>query len=408
MVLAMTLESAKKWLIKLPDRGSHLRRVPFRHLWVLLLAVFLLFSIIGFYTDIMDGGTVPYIVVIALAVISGLNAMLWVIFIARLSRLFLIGLITLQFFIGSIDRLAERILTALFHPARVAPETGLHVAAACTLFSVISSYFFFTRYMGISGKETFRLQNELEMAHSIQKTLVPPISQNVRCFEIYGISQPSEKVGGDLVDVVQLHGGDTVAYLADIAGHGLQAGILMGMLKTASRTALTDGQNGNQENGGEILSMLMGRLNLVLPQVKEAHMYATFTGLRLNADGRVFYGMAASPPLLHWDGQAKKMVRFEEQQFPLGLLPVSHFPASSLTMAPGDIIVIATDGILEVTSNLKANRDVEYGTDALEALIAQHAHRPLPELAETILDAVKSYGKQVDDQTLLLVRRSVV
>jgi serine phosphatase RsbU (regulator of sigma subunit) len=53
---------------------------------------------------------------------------------------------------------------------------------------------------------------------------------------------PSDKVGGDLVDVVELCGGDTVAYLADIAGHGLQAGILMGMLKTAARTVLTDSE----------------------------------------------------------------------------------------------------------------------------------------------------------------------
>ena len=382
-----------------------MQRVPMRQLWVLLLAVFLLFAVVGFYIDIMSGGTVPYVIVIGMAIVSVLNSMLWVIFIAKLPRIFLGGLIVLQFFIGEIDRLLALLFTALFHPAAVPAETGLHFAGTAILILVIVSYSFFTRYIGISGKETFRLKNELDMAHSIQKTLVPPISQSVRCFEIYGISQPSEKVGGDLVDVVQLQSGDTVAYLADIAGHGLQAGILMGMLKTASRTALSDGDDGNRENGGEVLSMLMARLNLVLPQVKEAHMYATFTGLRLNADGQVFYGMAASPPLLHWDADAKKMLRVEEEQFPLGLLPVAHFPAGSLTMASGDILVIATDGILEVTSDLKSRKDVEYGAAALELLIAQHAHCPLPELAGTILDTVKKYGKQVDDQTLLLVRR---
>jgi hypothetical protein len=64
----------------------------------------------------------------------------------------------------------------------------------------------------------------------------------------------------------------------------------MGMLKTAVRTALMC--EADTDEG--ILSMLMARLNSVLPQVKEAQMYATFTGLRLNRNGQLFYGMAAS------------------------------------------------------------------------------------------------------------------
>jgi len=152
--------------------------------------------------------------------------------------------------------------------------------------------------------------------------------------------------------------------------------------------------------------MLMQRLNLVLPQVKEAHMYATFTALRLNADGQAFYGMAAGPPLLHWSAATKSMRRVEEEQFPLGLLPVPHFPSSRLVMAAGDIVVIATDGILEVTSQIKSENHAEYGAKALEVLIAEHADKPLPEIAATILETVRRYGRQLDDQTLLLVRRN--
>jgi serine phosphatase RsbU (regulator of sigma subunit) len=278
------------------------------------------------------------------------------------------------------------------------------------MFLVVSSYILMARYMGVTGKESVRVKNELALAHSIQKTLVPPVSFTSACFEVYGISEPSEKVGGDLVDVVQLAGGDTVAYLADIAGHGLQAGILMGMLKTSARTALTDG---NGAVDGAVLSMLMQRLNTVLPQVKEAHMYATFTGLRLNADGQTFFGMAASPPLLHWSAARRAMSRIEEQQFPLGLLPVSDFPASRLGMEPGDLVVVATDGILEVTARqtnaAKRTKDdaVEYGAAGLEALVAREGDKPLPELAASILKAVRGYGAQFDDQTLLLVRRRV-
>jgi serine phosphatase RsbU (regulator of sigma subunit) len=84
------------------------------------------------------------------------------------------------------------------------------------------------------------MQNELKLAHGIQKTLVPPVKLRSAGFDVYGISCPSDKVGGDLVDALYLSNGDAIAYLADIAGHGLQAGILMGMLKSAARTALLD------------------------------------------------------------------------------------------------------------------------------------------------------------------------
>jgi serine phosphatase RsbU (regulator of sigma subunit) len=248
-----------------------------------------------------------------------------------------------------------------------------------------------------------RVRNELELAHSIQKTLVPPISVTTPRFEIYGVSEPSEKVGGDLVDAVELPSGDTVAYLADIAGHGLQAGILMGMLKTSARTALGDDNPGDADGG--VLSRLMLRLNQVLPQVKEAHMYATFAALRLNGNGEAFYGMAASTPLLHWSATESKMTRIEEEQFPLGLLPVSQFASSSLKMEPGDVVLIATDGILEVTGAAKAQQGVEFGIEALERLLFRQIDDPLPVLAAAILAGVRSYGKQLDDQTLLLVRR---
>ena len=410
MVLAMTFRSVIRWLTVPPRRWVHLQRVPMRHLAVLMLAVFLLFSVIGFHIDVMSGGVLPYSVTLSFAIVSGLNAVLWIYTLARFPNFFLIGLIALQFVLGWVNKWVAIGLDKIAHPVAVQPQAGLHFAGTAILIAVVSSYIFFTRYMGITGKEVYRLKNELELAQSIQKTLVPPVTRHTPLFEMYGISEPSEKVGGDLVDLVELRGGDTVAYLADIAGHGLQAGILMGMLKTAARTALTDGNttDGDGPNGEAILSTLMQRLNLVLPQVKEAHMYATFTALRLNVDGQSFYGMAASTPLLHWKADERRMIRIEEQQFPLGLLPVPNFPANRLGMCAGDIVVIATDGILEVNARALSARSgdgAEFGVEALEALVTDNAQLPLPELAAKILRTVRSFGRQLDDQTLLLVRR---
>jgi hypothetical protein len=389
-----------EWLKRRPKRWAHLDQMPFSQLVVLLSAVFLLFSVIGFYTDIMSGGQQPYAVVFENATFSGLNAVLWVLVLTRLSMFWILVMGMLQIFSAPVNVYLGRWMNAAFHLSPVEARVGIPFAATAIMTAVILSYICFVTYIRNTGKEAFRLKNELALAHSIQKTLVPPIRRSSQSFEIFGISEPSEKVGGDLVDVVELRGGDMVAYLADIAGHGLQAGILMGMLKTAARTALLNECDGGS---GAILSMLMEQLNQVLPQVKESHMYATFTALRLNLDGELFYGMAASPPLLHWNAETKTVARIQEEQFPLGLLAVSGFPACQLAMSMNDIVLVATDGIYEVSSEGGA----EFGIDALERLLMNHAEMPLPDLASLILQTVRSYGKQADDQTLLLVRKKV-
>ena len=217
-------------------------------------------------------------------------------------------------------------------------------------------------------------------------------------YEVYGISEPSHKVGGDLVDAVVLPNGDVVAYLADIAGHGLPAGILMGMLKTATRTALLDAAAGRPS---ETLPMLLDKLNRVLPAVKEPQMYATLTAFRLNQDGSAWYATAASPPVLHWSAQHRDARRVEEQQYPLGLLPVEGFTGEAIELRDGDLLVVATDGVLEVCDK----KGEEFGIGRVEEVIAGNAHGPLEGLVQTILTRARAFGKQADDQTLLVIRR---
>jgi serine phosphatase RsbU (regulator of sigma subunit) len=390
------------WLVQMSPRWTHLRGIPFRQFSVFLAGVFLLFTVIGFYNDLMEAGRLPYIVALAFAIISGLNATLWVFIAARAPLYLTLVMIVLQFFLSDISVAVRKWIEATWHPPAVESQAGLHFAATSILIAIIASYSLLMRFMAITGRETMRVKSELALAHGIQKTLVPKINISTQLFEIFGISEPSDKVGGDLVDAVELCDGNVVAYLADIAGHGLQAGILMGMLKTAARTVLTDR---SECDGGSMLSRLMDRLNQVLPQVKEAHMYATFTTLWLDREGNAFYGTAASPPILHWIAEKKTIECVDEEQFPLGLLPVSEFPAYHMPMANGDLIVIATDGILEVSSTAKARLGVEFGVESLKKLIEDGAQLPLPELAGRILKSVRKYGKQLDDQTLLLVRR---
>jgi sigma-B regulation protein RsbU (phosphoserine phosphatase) len=171
----------------------------------------------------------------------------------------------------------------------------------------------------------------------------------------------------------------------------------MGRVKTAARTALLDAE---EREPHETIPLLLNRLNTVLPQVKEPTMYATFTGFRLGANGDIFCALAASPPIVHWHASAQCISRFEEPQFPVGLLPLSQFEGFPLDAAAGDLLVVATDGILEVADK----RGDEFGVERLNDLIAAGPQDPLPQLATRILNAAGSFGRQLDDQTLLLVR----
>lgn len=385
------------WYKRSPKGWKHFQSVPLARLRALIVAVFVLFSTFGYFFDIIAGGVYPYSILVSNVLFSGLIACAWILILSRRPYGWFFLLIPIQVLSPLFLGWLARILSIYFPAAPATAALGIRISAIGMMVSIVLSYIFFILFIRGEGKESFKIRNELELAHGIQKTLVPPFTLRTARFEIYGISKPSEKVGGDLVDALLLSDGDAIAYLGDIAGHGLQAGILMGMLKTATRTALLDA---GEREPSRTLPVLLDRLNSVLPSVKEAHMYATFSAFRLCADGKVFYALAASPPILHWHASGTALSKVEEEQFPLGLLPVPEFDGQQLEMASGDLLVVATDGILEACDK----REEEYGVERLKQTIAAHATTELPELAAKILDAANNFGKQVDDQTILLIR----
>jgi serine phosphatase RsbU (regulator of sigma subunit) len=274
------------------------------------------------------------------------------------------------------------------------PPTSLATSGIVLWVLVMLSYSLFFGFIRKQATEAIRMQNELDLAHGIQQTLVPLIHRIGPLYEVYGLTRPSERVGGDLVDLIPSQDGD-IAYVADVAGHGLQAGILMGMLKAAARTALLE-----PSSASERLPLLLDRLDNVLPSVKESHMYAAFAALQLGPQGRVRHALAGHPPVLHYCHANRTFCELSFVQFPLGLVPDAQFVAMEINVEPGDLLLIATDGILE-TSNAQ---DREFGNSGLETCVAVNASVPLPQLAGFILNAVATWGKQQDDQTLLIVR----
>ncbi len=374
----------------LPLHRAYWRTVPLSRLTSLLIAIFCLFGMIGCFVDLLSQGQKPFITVAVWSIFSGVIAVMWILAFFR-ARLWLAAVIVVWLAGSRLLATAIHSIGPLDHPT---PEYGTRVATiACMVLSFLA-YVFFMRFIQNEGSRAVRMQAELDIAQGIQKTLVPAIDWQSGRLEVYGISIPSAEVGGDLVDLVPLPDGSIFAYVADVSGHGLPAGILMGMIKTAVRTQLFD---------LPAPTAVFERLNEVLPAVKEPHMYATCTALRIqpgsNGSCRVDYAIAGQPAMLH--ASENRTSRLADEQLPLGLLVGPPYKGHAVELQPGDVLVVATDGILEASDKSGA----EFGLDPLEAILRESRNDQLSSIAHKIHAALAAYS-QDDDQSLLLIRRT--
>jgi hypothetical protein len=247
-----------------------------------------------------------------------------------------------------------------------------------------------TLFTGTEGLVMMRMQTELFLAHGIQATLVPTVSFQNSNFEVYGKSIPSTEMGGDLIDVIESNGG-LLAYVADVSGHGLAAGQLMGMLKAAMRLAVQFRQPP---------VALLESTDRVLPGLKKPDMYATLALLQFDGSPEVEYALAGHVPILHYRDRSRDTAELSMEQLPLGLIPGGCYASQRITYSPRDLFLMLTDGISEVPND----RDEDFGLARLAQLLTQYAAQPLPHICELILKQVGQHGAQQDDQTLLLVR----
>jgi Stage II sporulation protein E (SpoIIE) len=310
-------------------------------------------------------------------------------FAARMGRTGLVPVLLLIMGVGL--WLAVRIS---FHSFASPPLETMHrrvvFDAIGILVGTIVGYRLLVDFIRTEGFAAVRIQTELALAHRIQATLVPTLSLQAGRFEVYGKSIPSTEMGGDLIDAVE-RDGTLLAYMADISGHGLAAGQLMGMLKTAVRVSLQFRQ--------EPVAVLESA-DRVLPAVKEANMYATLALLYFDGLSEAEYSLAGNPPVLHYRALTGDIVQLAMEQFPLGLIPGGRYSSQRVSYSPGDMFLMISDGISEVPNE----NDEEFGLDRLEQSLRKNAAQPLPQLWESIMDEVKRHGVQQDDQTLLLLR----
>ena len=363
-------------------RYPYFRTLRLEELRDLFLAFFFSWSVFGFLIHLLMLNRFP----------SRSAGLYWAVFTGGLAVLYFLVTLKDARFIPVLGLLQAALLLVYLGPSFSWGVLNQRITVDVVGIGIVTllGFNFFGSFINTSGLEQVKLQTELAVAQTMQTTLVPPVECRTARWEVYGKSIPSDKVGGDLVDAITEEG-NLLAYVADVSGHGIPAGLLMGMVKTAVRVCLQFRQ--------EPVAFL-DALNRVLPSVKEPAMFATLACLRLaEHTNEVEYALAGHPSILHYRHESKELRRLGAYQLPLGILPAAYETAR-VAASVGDIFAILSDGFIE----LRNSNDEEFGLDQLEKLIECNAERELPEIFSVVARAAAQHGKQQDDQTLLLVK----
>jgi sigma-B regulation protein RsbU (phosphoserine phosphatase) len=244
--------------------------------------------------------------------------------------------------------------------------------------------------------ERRRLAQELELARSIQLALLPAQLPEVPGYELLAGNEPSRGVSGDLY-VVAVHPerGLLTFVVADVSGKGMAASLL-----GASLEALVAGPIEVGRPPDEICLRASRRLFLRTAPEK----YATAFVAQIDpAIHRLQWANAGHNQalLVRGDGEIERLAASGP---PLGLLPAPSYRAAFAELAPGDLLVVYTDGITEAVDP----REEEFGLDRLEDLVRRHAGAPLAALRAEIEQALEAFACGVpyaDDRTVLMLRR---
>lgn len=243
--------------------------------------------------------------------------------------------------------------------------------------------------------ERRRLEEELQLARSIQLGLLPRKLPTPEGWALFGTSFPSRFVSGDHYQVVEREGGEILMMTSDVSGKGMAAALLTASLEALSAVPI---------EAGLPVEDLCRRVSKLLFQRTPAAKYATsFVATVELASGHLRYTNAGHNPAL-LVRQSGAIEQLSSTGVPLGMLPEAPFTARELDLEPGDLLVVYTDGIVEAFDA----SDEEFGLERLEAVCREHRAVPLSDLSNTIDRALEQFVRGVpypDDRTLVLLRR---
>ncbi len=269
-----------------------------------------------------------------------------------------------------------------------------------TFVGVVADIFAALREVRGLQAERVQMLASLRLAREIQAGFFPRALPAVPGYELAAGSRSADATGGDYCDVLSLGSGRLGLVVADVCGHGLGPSLLMASLRGVLRGFAV------REPAP---AALLGELGQALyDDLAPCHRFITLLyGSLAPAEHRFDYANAGHGPVaLHFQaarGRFSSLAEDDRRGCPLGIRRERYQPCAPVALAPGDLLVLGSDGIVETH-----RAGARFGMARLEQLILRLKDRPLQEVVDRALEATSAFhegGRPDDDMTLLLVRR---
>jgi serine phosphatase RsbU (regulator of sigma subunit) len=250
--------------------------------------------------------------------------------------------------------------------------------------------------------EQEKLRRDVALAAEVQRRLLPERPLEPGTAALAAMSLPARTVGGDYYDFLDLGDERIGIALADVAGKGVAAALIMAVVQATLRIVASE--------KGTSLPQLAAKLNEFLHRSTRANSYATFFYAQLDERTRQlrYVNAGHNPPyLVRTSGdQTDSGTQIHELKAGgtvLGLFPDMAYEEATVDLRSGDVIVAFTDGVTEA---LNAS-DEEFGETRLKELLLRVMHLPAAEISTRIAEELRSWIRstdQYDDLTFVVMK----
>jgi serine phosphatase RsbU (regulator of sigma subunit) len=241
------------------------------------------------------------------------------------------------------------------------------------------------------------VQHDLQVARSIQQSLLPVDSPHVPGFDIAGWNQPADETGGDYFDWKSLPDGKVVVTLADVTGHGIGPALLASVCRayarasfTINKTLTTAFEHINQAFGADLCT---GRFATFVAAVCSPRCH------------NVELLSAGHGPVCIYSCSKDRFTELKAHGVPFGILPsFQSDPPTQLQLRTGDLILLATDGFFEWENELGE----QFGVGRMEEVVRRFRDSTPKDIIAQLYEATVRFSngtKQQDDLTAVIIKR---
>jgi serine phosphatase RsbU (regulator of sigma subunit) len=241
------------------------------------------------------------------------------------------------------------------------------------------------------------LWSEIELAKRIQTALLPA-KEKIEGYEIAAAMSPAKEVGGDYYDVIETPQGEKWITIGDVAGHGVDSGLIMMMAQTS---ILATVNNSSGANPSKILNKVNSVMRENLARLGSDH-YMTLMAIRFDNTEMTMAGKHQD--VIIYRSAFNKTEHIETSGTWLGITDDigKHIKDTTVRLDKDDLVLLFTDGITEAENG---NGEM-FGQDRLDNALHQFADLPVSKILEKIMRRVDGFQKeQSDDMTLVVIRK---